>query len=83
MTSYTFATQTKIVMIYFYIYNFFQQVSISDRLFFEYDIELELESDNDNTNQSSITNNFFGVYGQEFIQHFLDHIRNELFQTFN
>ena len=46
MTPYSFTTQTKIVMTSFSIHNFLQQISVADRLFFEYDNEVELESDN-------------------------------------
>ena len=59
MTSYSFATQTKIVITCFSIHNFLRQVSVVDRLFFEYDIEVELKCDNDNQNQGSTTSNFF------------------------
>ena len=48
MTPYSFDTQTKIVMTCFSIHNFFQQVSVIDRLFSEYDTEEELNSDSDN-----------------------------------
>ena len=48
MTPYSFMTQTKIVMACFSIHNFLRQISVADRLFFEYDNEVELESDNAN-----------------------------------
>ena len=83
MTPYSFAAQTKIVMTCFSNHNFLRQVSVADRLFFEYDIEEELESDSDNRNQGSTTNNFFTAADQEFMLQFRDHIVNKLFQIFN
>ena len=83
MAPYSFATQTKIVMTYFSIHNFFRQVSVADRLLSEYDNKEELESDSGNRNQGSTTNNFFTVADQEFMLQFRDHITNELFQVFN
>ena len=80
MTPYSFATQTKIVMICFSIHNFLQQVLVANRLFSEYDIEKELESDSDNQNQGSTSNNFFTAVDQEFMLQFRDHIANELFK---
>ena len=67
----------------FSIHYFLQQVSVADKLFFEYDTEEELESDSDNRNQGSTTNNFFTAADQEFMLQFRDHIANELFQVFN
>ena len=52
MTPYSFTTQTKIVMTSFSIHNFLQQISMTDKLFSEYDNEVELESDNANPNQN-------------------------------
>ena len=43
MTLYSFAIQTKIVMTCFSIHIFIQEVSITDRLFYEYDNEAEME----------------------------------------
>lgn len=51
----------------FSIHNFLGQVSVADRLFFEYDAEAELESDSDNQNQGSTTNNFFTTSNQVFM----------------
>ena len=83
MTPYSFATLTKIAMACFSIHNFLRQVSIANRLFFEYDTKEELESDSDNQNQGSTINNFFAASNQEFMLQFRDHIANEIFQIFN
>ena len=77
------STKTKIVIACFSIHNFCQQVSVADRLFYEYDIEEELESDSNNQNQGSATNNFFTATDQKFMLQFRDHITNKLFQVFN
>ena len=68
MTPYSFITQTKIVMTCFSIHNFLRQISMTDKLFSEYDNEVELESDNANSNQNSTTRSFFAASIQEFIQ---------------
>ena len=68
MTPYSFTTQTKIVMTCFSIHNFLRQISVTDKLFSEYDNEVELESDNANSNQNSTTRSFFAASIQEFIQ---------------
>ena len=68
MTPYSFITQTKIVMTCFSIHNFLRQISVTDKLFSEYDNEVELESDNANSNQNSTTRSFFTASIQEFIQ---------------
>ena len=68
MTPYSFNTQTKIVMACFSIHNFLRQISITDRLFSEYNNEVELESDNANQNQNSTTSSFFAASDQEFMQ---------------
>ena len=85
ITPYSFTTQTKIVMACFSIHNFLRQISVTDRLFFEYDNEVELESDNanQNQNQNSTTSSFFAAFDQEFMQQFRDQIANEFFQVFN
>ena len=85
MTPYLFTTQTKIVMTCFSIHNFLRQISVTDRLFFEYDNEVELESDNanQNQNQNSTTSSFFAAFDQEFMQQFRDQIANGFFQVFN
>ena len=81
ITPYSFTTQTKIVMACFSIYNFLRQISVTDRLFFEYDNEVELESDD--ANQNSTTSSFFAAFDQEFMQQFRDQIANGFFQVFN
>ena len=68
MAPYSFTTQTKIVIAWFSIHNFLRQISIADKLFFEYDNEVELESDNANQNQNSTTSSFFIASDQEFMQ---------------
>ena len=83
MAPYSFTTQIKIVMTCFSIHNFLRQISIADKLFFEYDNEVELESDNANQNQNSTTSSFFATSYQEFMQQFRDQIVNELFQVFS
>ncbi|KAJ9680291.1 hypothetical protein PVL29_019569 [Vitis rotundifolia] len=83
MTPYSFTTQTKIVMACFSIHNFLRQISVADRLFFEYDNEVKLESNNANQNQNSTTSSFFVASDQEFMQQFRDQIANELFQVFS
>ena len=67
----------------FSIHNFLRLVSVTDRLFSEYDIEEKSESDSDNRNQGSTTNNFFTAVDQKFMLQFRDHIANELFKVFN
>ena len=83
ITPYSFVTQTKIIMAYFSIHNFFQQVSVANRLFSKYDTGQQLKSESDKNIQGSTTNNFVAASNQESMLYFRDYIANQLYQVFN